>query len=340
MTPRLEFPGGARFAFSVIDDTDLATMDNVLPIYRLIEALGMRTTKTVWTLPCPEGSSDFSSSETMQDPHYQNFVLDLQRRGFEIAFHGATMETSSRARTIEALTHFQKIFGTPPRVHANHSLNRENLYWGLGRLDDPLLRFAYRLVLPQPEGYYTGHIPGSPHWWGDLAADRIQYVRNLAFNEINLLRINPSMPYHDPRRPHVRWWFSASDAYSIKEFIALMREENQERLEAEGGVCIVATHFGKGFCSDGAVHPEARRLLQRLAARPGWFPPVGTLLDFLRSSRRDDSLPRAEWRRMQWRWAFEVAAREAANRRRRPDPAPVAVTPASSPVPVGAPDSD
>ena len=59
MTPRVQFPGGARFAFTVMDDTDVATVENVRPIYRLLDSLGMRTTKTVWPMPCEEGSRDF-----------------------------------------------------------------------------------------------------------------------------------------------------------------------------------------------------------------------------------------------------------------------------------------
>ena len=230
MTPRLAFPGGARFAFTVMDDTDVATVENVRPIYRLLEALGMRTTKTVWPMGCPEGSRLFWLSETMDDASYRDFVVDLQRRGFEIAFHGATMESSVRERTVEALRRFREAFGGPPRVHANHSLNRENLYWGLDRLDDPVLRLAYRLALPERRDYYSGHVPGTPYWWGDVAADQIEYVRNLSFNELNLLRVNPSMPYQDTRRPWVRWWFSASDTDDVRDFVTLLNEESQERL--------------------------------------------------------------------------------------------------------------
>src|SRR6185436_5946929 len=54
--PAGPFPGGARFAFTVMDDTDVATVENIRPIYRLFESLGMRTTKTVWPVACPEGS--------------------------------------------------------------------------------------------------------------------------------------------------------------------------------------------------------------------------------------------------------------------------------------------
>ena len=313
---RHQFPGGARFAFTVIDDTDVATVENVQPVYRLLESLGMRTTKTVWPMRCPEGSRNFWLSETMDDTHYQDFVVDLRARGFEIAFHGATMETSTRERTARALERFRSVFGAPPRVHANHSYNRENLYWGAGRLDDPALRLLYGRVFGQGAQLYEGHRPGSPYWWGDLCVEQIEYVRNLTFSEINVLRVNPSMPYRDPIRPYVRWWFSAADAEDVDEFNVLLRPENQRRLEAEGGVCIVATHLGKGFGSAGKPHPETRRLLELLAGRNGWFPPVGELLDWLRARQAGDGLPAGEWRRMQWRWARDLLARRLAARRR------------------------
>jgi len=322
MTPTHHpFPSGARFAFTVIDDTDVATVENVQPIYRLLESLGMRTTKTVWPLRCEEGSRNFSLSETLDDPQYHAFVVDLHARGFEIAFHGATMESSTRERTARALERFCRVFGAPPRVHANHSFNRDNLYWGVRRLDDPALRLLYRLAFRQAPDFYQGHCPGSPFWWGDLCSEQIEYVRNLTFSEINLLHVNPSMPYRDPGRPHVRWWFSATDAEDAEEFNHLLRPENQRRLEAEGGVCIIATHFGKGFSCAGKANSETRRLLELLAARNGWFPPVGHLLDWLRAQHGSDNLPADEWRRMQWRWARDLVARRFAaslRARRRP----------------------
>ena len=316
MNPRVRLPNGARFAFTVMDDTDVATVENVQPIYRLLEFLGMRTTKTVWPLRCEEKSRNYGLSETMDDPRYRDFILDLHARGFEIAFHGATMETSTRERTYQALERFREFFGTPPKVHANHSSNRDNLYWGVGRVDNPALRLLYRVAVPQPRDFSLGHCPGSPYWWGDLCLDEIRYVRNLTFSEINLLRVNPSMPYRDPERPYVRWWFSATDAEDVVEFNELLRPENQERLEDEGGVCIVATHLAKGFCDAGRPDPETRRLLELLAARSGWFPQVGQLLDWLRAQHQSDELPAEEWHRMQWRWARDLVARRLAARRR------------------------
>jgi hypothetical protein len=310
----LAFPGGRSFAFTIMDDTDVATLENVGPVYRLLEELGFRTTKTVWPVRCPEGSPNFSASDTLEDPAYLDFVLGLRTRGFEIAYHGATMESSTRERTKRALARFRELFGGPPRVYANHAYNQENLYWGSDRLDDPLLRALYKRTEGRPAGFYQGHVQGTAWWWGDLAS-QITYIRNLTFSDINVLRVNPSMPYRDAQRPAVPWWFSASDAEDVDAFNALISPAAQDRLEREGGVCIVATHLGKRFTEGGVVNPETRHLLQRLAAKPGWFVPVGDLLDWLRTQRRDASdLPRGEWRRMQWRWASDLITRKARSR--------------------------
>lgn len=313
----LVYPDGRTFAFTIMDDTDVSTLANVAPIYRLLDRLGMRTTKTVWPLGCPEGSPDFQDSDTLEDPPYLEFVLDLKRRGFEIAHHGATMESSPRQRTVRALDRFRDIFGASPRVYANHALNQDNLYWGAERFDDPILRTLVRRTEGRPPGYYQGHIPGSPFWWGDLAGD-ITYIRNLTFNELNLRRINPSMPYKDPRRPAIPWWFSASDAEDVSAFNALVSPKAQDKLEREGGFTIIATHFGKGFVRDGVVDAEAMRLLERLSKKPGWFVPVGVLLDWLRADGAGgNTLAASEWRRMQWRWGWDLVRRKW-RRRRQP----------------------
>lgn len=302
----LALPGNKRFAFTVIDDTDAATLANIKPVYELLERLGLLATKTVWPVGCPEGSKNFSGDATLEDNDYCAFVLDLQRRGFEITWHGGTMESSTRERSIAALERFREIFGHYPRIHANHALNRENLYWGVDRIDQPIIRFLYRRIIGLPANYFEGHVFASRYWWGDQSAKHIKYVRNLTFSDINTLRVNPSMPYRDERRPCGALWFSATDAEDAEEFAWLLRPEQQERLEAERGVCLVATHFGKGFVSDRGVHPVVRERLEALAQRPGWFPTVSDLLDWLLARRDATDLPRCEWQRMQWQWARDL----------------------------------
>jgi len=90
-----------RFVFTILDDTDDATVENLEPIYRLLTELGMRTTKTVWPLDCPpELQGPFFAAQTLQDPEYLTFVKRLVDAGFELAFHGATMGSSSREQTV------------------------------------------------------------------------------------------------------------------------------------------------------------------------------------------------------------------------------------------------
>lgn len=316
-TQKPVFPGGKRFAFTIVDDTDVATVRNVKPVYDLLYELGLRTTKTIWPVRCPEGSKNFSSSQTLEDEDYRDFVLDLQRRGFEITWHGATMESSLRERTSAALDRFRDLLGAYPRIHVNHARNRENLYWGVDRLDDPVVRSIYARLSKTPAGFYVGGVEGSPYWWGDLCRRHFLYGRNLTTNDINTRGFNPSMPYRDPARPLIPWWFSATDAEDAAEFNALLRSDNQERLEAEGGFCIIATHFGKDYVRSGEVDPVTRRLLEELARRPGWFVPVGELLDWLRAQRHDETLPPAEWRRMQWRFVLDLGLRWWARQQRR-----------------------
>lgn len=297
-----------------MDDTDVATVANVGPVYQLLDELGMRTTKTVWSFGYDEGRSNFRDSETLEDSHYVDFVRNLASRGFEIAYHGATMESSTRERTLRGWHRFRELFGGAPRVYANHSYNRENVYWGLDRIDDPVLRWLYARLGERPEDFYQGQVGSSLFWWGDLVRE-IRYVRNLTFADIDTFRWNPSMPYHDPARPEVQRWFSATDAESVTEFNEVLSPANQDRLERDGGVCIIATHLGKGYTADGVVDPRTESLLRRLAAKRGWFVPVGELLDWLAAQRKGASdLPAREWRAMQWRWAWDLLRRNVRRR--------------------------
>ena len=295
------FPDNRTFAFSIFDDTDGATVANVAPVYRLLAELGLRTTKSVWPLAEVPGAP--LGGATLQDADYLRFVRGLQADGFEIGFHNARNDDSPREVTAQGLAAFADLLGQPPRTHCNHHDNRENLYWGPARLGSAALRLGYNLATRgRYRRLFSGHLEGSPHFWGDLCRERLRYLRNFVFDEINLDAINPTMPYHDPAKPYVPAWFSSSEGGTVESFCRLLREENQDRLAAQGGVCLVYTHFAKGFVQGGEVHPEFARLLRRLAGKLGWFPPVGPLLDHLQGGPTAATIPPAELRRMENRW--------------------------------------
>ena len=135
--------------------------------------------------------------------------------------------------------------------------------------------------------------------------------RFFSLEEINLDRINPTLPYHNPQQPFVNYWFSSSFGDKLNSFCRMLREESQDRLEEEAGVCIMYTHFGLHFCKNGKLDPEFVRLMRRLAGKDGWFVPVATLLDHLRTQRQDHTIPPGELSRMERRWLKERLLRRA-----------------------------
>ena len=280
------FPDNKRFAFSILDDTDDATLRNVKPVYDALREHGLRTTKTVWPLDCPEGSRIFFAAETLQNKPYLDYVHELADDGFEVAFHGATMEPSRRERTIRALDFLKEEFGCYPRLFCNHGHNRENLYWGHKRFQTTVLRQLSRLARREPSQYFTGDVEGSDYFWGDLCKERITYVRNFTFNRVNLLTVDPGMPYRLPQTPFVNYWFSSADAPDVDAFNRLLTVDRIGQLEREGGVCIVSTHLGKGFCKDGKLNSDTADILHHLAGKPGWFVPVSDVLDYLLTVRK------------------------------------------------------
>lgn len=300
----ISFPGGKTFAFTIIDDTDESTVENIKPIYDYLYELGLHTTKTVWVLPSNEPEALPSRGGTLDDSDYRAFVLELKDRGFEIASHGARGGNSRRDDTLKAMEEFKNVIGYYPRIHVNHFLNKDNLYWGIHRLDNYLLRFIYRLAQGREE--FSGHIPESDYFWGDFAYEHISYIVNFSFHEINLARINPQMPYRDSSRPYANYWLHTSDAGILPSFNRLLRPESLNRLEREGGVCIAYTHFGKGFCSDGVLNATAGGRLADLASRNGWFAPASEILDYLRSDdRRTEHIGVRQKAYIEFRWTLE-----------------------------------
>jgi hypothetical protein len=69
------------------------------------------------------------------------------------------------------------------------------------------------------------------------------------------------------------------------------------------------THFGKGFCENGKVKQEFRRLMQRLRDKNGWFVPVSTLLDYLVAQKGLHTLTGSEGAQLEWSWLWEKLAR-------------------------------
>jgi len=317
---RLTWPEGKKFAFTVVDDTDFASLRSVKPVYDFLADCGLRTTKTVWPLrPTVKGRV---GGTTLEDAEYREWIYSLQKRGVEIALHGISDCSSPRERVQRGLDYFRDVLGKDPVLHANHLGQGEGIYWGPERLDGSLswLYRAYRRMREPLQ--YDGARPDSPRFWGDLCHGRIKYVRNFVFQDINTLKMDPLMPYHDPRRPYVQHWFSSSNGDGPEAFCRLLSEGNQDRLEDEGGACIVYTHFGVAFHR---LPSEFRRLVARLSRKAGWFVPATPLLDYIGEQREWPVVgeDRATLTRMQWRWACERTAVRVRKALAAPAPSPI-----------------
>ena len=228
----MNWPDGKRFAFTVFDDADYDLLENTRPVYDFLSDLGFRTTKSVWTLNALREAPLAGLSTETGD--YLEWVLALQRTGFEIGFHGARCHSSPRHDTAEALDRFRAQFGHDPRSMSNHFQNAESIYWGAARLSG-LARFVYRVANSRQPLHCDGHMPDSAHFWGDLCRERVRYVRNFVFREINSLKACPYMPYRDLARPYVNAWYASAEGGDVESFVATICPEQQDRLVAEGG---------------------------------------------------------------------------------------------------------
>jgi hypothetical protein len=300
----MRWPDGKAFAFTVFDDTDRATLENVRLVYDFLTDCGLRTTKSVW--PIAGLREPTIPGATCEDIRYREWTLGLQRRGFEIGFHNATYHGSTRAETQRGLDRFRAIYGHDPRCAANHAENEEAIYWGAARLSG-VHRLVYRGARLRNGGRFCGHELGSPLFWGDLCQERITYLRNFVYADINTANPCPWMPYQDPRRPYVNWWFASSEGATVRSFCDTVSERNQDRLEAEGGLCIMYTHFAKGFQEGGRLNSRFRELIARISRKNGWFVPVSMVLDHILTTRGPHTLTDAQRRVLERRWLLDQA---------------------------------
>jgi hypothetical protein len=300
-----KWPDGKAFAFTVFDDPDSQTIEGVRSVYDFLSNAGLRTTVGVW--PCGPTRERNSPGETCAEVKYRHYIQELEERGFEVGYHNTTAHSCLRKEIAKGLDTFMDFFGKPPITMANH-YNAEAIYWGRNRLTGAR-QFVYRAANLGREKLYCGHVENSAHFWGDMCKNKIRYCRNFAYHNINTLQVCPWMPYYDPDRPYVNYWFASSEGANVKSFLRLLSEENQDELEAQGGACIVYTHFGLGFVESGALNAHFRMLIDRLKRKNGWFVPVNTLLDHLATQHAESTITAHQRRSMELRWLWRKLLR-------------------------------
>lgn len=301
MKTGIVWPDSRSFAFTIFDDPDSQTFEASRAIYGFLEDCGFRTTKGVWPNRPTRAPSDHGMT-CGDSREYVDWLRQLQTAGFEIGFHNATSHTSLREETLAGLDQFAAYFGHYPKSMANHYFCQDALYWGEHRVTGPNRLLYNILTRGKNRNVSHGHDPKHPYFWGDACKEKIKYVRNFAFAGLNTLKACPAMPYHDPRRSYVNYWFASSEGSKVETFLSHVTERSLDQLEAERGACIMYVHFGHQFFEHGTLNVRFRAIMQNLAKRNGWFVPVSTLLDFLLAQKAAHDLGGKERARMERKW--------------------------------------
>jgi hypothetical protein len=297
------WPDGKKFAFTVFDDTDAATLGNVQYLYSFLADQGFRTTKSVWSSNSDnDDDTTLFEGSTCDEPDYLSWLYELEKKGFELGWHGNASHSSKRMNCIRGLKRFNELFGYWPKSYANHLSNAENIYWSGDRLSGFNTVIYNLLTRYNHYRRFQGHVETSEYFWGDHCRERIKYVRNFVFREINSLKVCPYMPYHDSTKPYVNYWFASSEGGTVKSFSECLSEKNQDILEEQGGACIMYTHFGQGFAMGGKIDTKVKSLMERLARKNGWFVPVSTMLDYILKVRGHHDIAEKERKYLERKW--------------------------------------
>lgn len=294
---KLSFPGGKKFAFTIIDDTDDAFLGCIEPIYDFLHSKGIRSTKTVWVYPPRDQES---KGHSLQHRGYRAFVQKLQDRGFEIGLHNVGSGKFYRNEILAGLEEYKDCLGKYPDIHINHSYNADSIYGGNKRFSFPFSMIV-EMMHPAYARRYLGEVVGSPHFWGDVHKDIIRYSRNFETDCLNTLKFNPYMPYVDGQKAEfANKWFSATFSPNQWVFKRVVTKEAIDKLEEEGGVCILYTHLGY-YTLSGEIDRNFVDIITYLAEKDSvWLAPVSTILDYLDCARNagvSEKLPTlARWR--------------------------------------------
>tara|TARA_B110001450_G_C17668082_1_gene500694 strand:+ start:16986 stop:17969 length:984 start_codon:yes stop_codon:yes gene_type:complete len=288
----LKLPGNKKFIFTIIDDTDDAFTEKIKPVYDILHENGLKTTKTVWVNPVRD--HDRSKGDSLADQDYRSFVLDIQKKGFEIALHNVGSGSYKRDEIINGIEKYKNILGNYPKLHVNHSYNPDNIYCGSKRFSFPF-NWIVKKMYSQYNSFY-GEVKGSIYFWGDLHKKHIKYSRNYEIDDINTYKINPYMPYRDKKYDEFcNYWYSSTFASNQWMFNRMVNKKSIDKLEEEGGICILYTHLGY-FYKNGEVDKGFKSIVEYLGSKEnGLYIPVGEVMKLLKknkmSEKKDSYIP-------------------------------------------------
>lgn len=275
-----------KFYFSIIDDTDDATYENIKPVYDFLYDKDIFITKTVWVYPVLD---KYSSGDCLERQEYADYIKLLSSRGYEIGLHnvGSADYDSpyTRDKILEGIERFHDILGIYPTICVNHSYNPDSIYGGYKRFNFPF-SFLVRKLYPQYGRTFYGEVEGSKYFWGDKYKELFKYSRNHECGNINTIAYDKYMPYIDHKRDkYANYWYSATFAPNPQVFNYVVTPHSIRHLENVGGCCIIFTHLGY-YYKNGQLDSGFVERINMLAENPnGIYLPVTKTLDAIAENR-------------------------------------------------------
>lgn len=276
----------AKFYFSIIDDTDDATLENIKPVYDFLYSKGILISKTVWVYPPLD---EPSSGDCLQRDEYAEYIKELKQRGYEIGLHnvGSADYDSpyTREKILAGLEFFEQRLGFKPTICVNHSYNPDSVYGGYKRFN-PLMAAVVKKLYKQYGRTFYGEVEGSEYFWGDKHKELFKYSRNHECGTLQTTRYDKYMPYVDPKRSkYANYWYSATFAPNPDVFNHVVNDKALKKLEKNGGCCVLFTHLGY-YYKDGKLNPGFVERIEKLAANPNCISmPVTQTLDAIAEAR-------------------------------------------------------
>jgi hypothetical protein len=281
-------PGGKNFTFTFTDDPDKNNINDKKIVYDFLIEQGIRSTVLVYVKKATKTNmmpivpiKNYRYGDTLEKEEYREYIKYLQSIGFEIGTHTISAGADYREETLAGYEYFKEVLGQYPKQVIMHSHNLDNLYWGKYIFSNSIVQWILGLFVKVP---YGGHIEGNPYFWGDFAQKNVKYVRLWGTTELNTLAYNPNMPYHDPDKKYVNYFYSFSDGYNHEVLMEMLTDENIKEFKEQRGLSIVYTHFAAEFVRDSVLSPGFQEQLIKIASdTTGWFAPASEVLDRLLS---------------------------------------------------------
>jgi hypothetical protein len=282
----LRWPYPYRWAFGFTSDTDNTSLEATRFFYDYCLEKGMYPTKTVWVHKPQRQSGvldtlEIDSSPTLEDVDYQEYCQSISQKGIEFCLHDVSAGNNLREEIMQGFEEFQEAFGYYPRLHICHGLNQDHPYWSLNHFSHPLMKFVGKLIYGR-RAKFSGEDPESPYYWSDICRRRIKYLRLYRALKFNVLKYNPSMPYHLYDKPDVRFWFSVSGGghYLLNN----LDHSHLDRLSQEDGAFILYGYEGElseiNDRGERRFKRDLKEAFEKIAARKDcWHAGVSSILD-------------------------------------------------------------